>query len=487
MDYSSTYKLKKPVVIIRSFLVWALIIALVLSMSPLMPHITGRGKVHGKWEPDSVFEFGPTLGHPAIIANVGPRTVTAPGGAISFTSISDLVTKINANAADSDFKNSGTSFTVTSSAQITWPAGKRPRIYFEGAPGTCTITSTGDFIGVSAPTPISSDSESYFEVHGGTWIGFGTTGSAFSRGAFIRRGPCTIEDTEVHSSNKGFGGGGAISPDYAGHGLSGLLVTCRYNHWHHNWRNGASDGGYGDTGEGHQQNYLFEHNEIDHNNLDLAHPGGDAAGCKFLFQVGTYRSNYFHDNLTWGLWFDTANKHTHAFQVQVAGAIHIYDNVMEDNSRSGLFFERSGYGHIHNNRGTGNGNGGTIGGQPQTTSNGWQLLVRNSRNTETDYNDVDMATGNVRTLAVANQSDETSLNNETHHNRVWLRTSGALFGGYDDNTLETLFTEPTIDWHDNLSMVESEAASYWQWAPGEGVVGWATWQAIDTDGQRQLI
>lgn len=448
-----------------------------------IPAVGRRGDITQPPTPPPEVDFGPRPSRQAIIDNAGPGSVTAPPGAISFASISALSTAIAANPADSHFVATATSYTISSSPGLTWSVGKRPRIWFPGAPGTRTITSTGDFTGFSAPTPTSSDDQAYFEVHGGTFTGFGTSGSANPRAAFIRRGPCILEDVEATSSRLGLMSA-AGQFDFGGHGLNGDLVTIRRCYFHDNWLGGISDGGYGDAGGGHQQNYLIERTEFSGNNAGLNNPGGDSGGIKLLFCIGTFRENYSHDNLTWGLWWDSCNKHIHAFQVTTPGALDIYDNVVENNARAGYFFERSGYGHLHHNWAVGNGTGGLIGGQPQTVGNSWQMLVRNSRNDEVDHNDVDMSTGAGRTLGIANQAGEISMNTVAHDNRVWLRSSGARVGGYDDNSPETLFTEPSIDWMGNTYMVDTLTGSYWQWSANEAAINWTAWQSIDTTGTR---
>jgi len=397
--------------------------------------------------PDASGTYGPSAGAQAIRDGTGPDTVSNPGAGQSFATWSELVTKINASAADSIFVASASLYTVTS--QATWTAGKHPRIYFLGAPGTVTITGNGaDINAISAP-------DGGCEVHGGTFTGFGNLTST-TRAGIIARSNVLVEDATFTNNLRGIADGATPNPD---------VVTIRRCLFQDNLWVGMDCG--------RATTMLCEYNKVQNNNTGGFDAGGSAAGFKILITAGTFRYNWFLDNQSWGLWFDSST-----------GPHTINDNVCENNVGPGLFYERSGPARIHNNYLTNNGKGAAFG-----AFQDWQLLARNSDapggEIEIDHNDID---DTERVLGVANITEGGMANANIHHNRLWLRAAAARVGGHDAITPELLWTTP-ITWNNNLYKVASMSASYWQWGANETLNNWAAWQALgfDANGTRELI
>jgi hypothetical protein len=114
------------------------------------------------------------------------------------------------------------------------------------------------------------------------------------------------------------GGGSAIA---AGAGNDNTLI--QFNRIHHN----------GAAGITNARGHILD-NEIDNNTTEPAALGVIAAGVKGIYEYEAGR-NYVHDNVGHGLWGDVLMKDTSV------GSFNVHDNVLSDNGRAGVRFERT--------------------------------------------------------------------------------------------------------------------------------------------------
>jgi len=118
------------------------------------------------------------------------------------------------------------------------------------------------------------------------------------------------------------------------HYAAGSLITN--NHSHHNGQMGIfTSGGDGST---------FNHNELDHNNIDwFLTTDGAAGGIKISSDNVTVNFNKVHDNYNRGIWVDVG-----ATTITIAG------NLVENNYSNGIMYEISSAANIHHNTVIGN-------------------------------------------------------------------------------------------------------------------------------------
>jgi hypothetical protein len=438
--------------------------------------------------------YGPTAGRAAIIAAAKPRTVTDPGGGITFTTRADLQTKITANA-------SGTKFIHAAGGTVDWDANidvgnKAPKIYYLGLAGsTSTVINGGarDIFGLTGTNGLGGAAGTGFEVHGGRWTNFGGTSDA--------TGPMNTQD-------------GVIVEDaqFDGNRASGFRCVStngiyRYIKTFNNGRDGWTLAEYTNDGPIRVGN-LFERIESANNNTRLFNPGIHAGGCKMLqCRSTTTRYVYCHDNLGFGLWYDLNN--------DVGGSLTnntFEECVCEDNARSGIFYE-SGYSgpFIHRNIITNNGNSDTIGGQAPGYINCTGMRITNSDCSiggtgrgKVSFNIFDYTgaqDGNVGGLIVfANHDGQARSCHQwdVTNNQWWLRSATAQSNRrvtmQDTKTSGTpLMGDADIQWSGNQHHVASLATEYWQECdPGtrtEDGNTWAEWIAAgrDTNGARIQI
>lgn len=103
------------------------------------------------------------------------------------------------------------------------------------------------------------------------------------------------------------------------------------------------NGQYGVVGSG--SGTLIERNEIAYNNTANFDDNWGAGGSKWVFTTDLIvRDNYFHSNLGNGIWVDIDNYNS-----------EIYDNIVVDNNRIGIFYEISFNGTIRDNFSSHNG------------------------------------------------------------------------------------------------------------------------------------
>jgi hypothetical protein len=114
------------------------------------------------------------------------------------------------------------------------------------------------------------------------------------------------------------GGGSAIA---AGSGNDNTLI--QYNRIHHN----------GAAGITNARGHILD-NEFDNNTTEPAALGSIGSGVKGIYEYEAGR-NYVHHNLGNGLWGDVLMKDTSV------GGFYVYDNVLSNNGRAGVRFERT--------------------------------------------------------------------------------------------------------------------------------------------------
>lgn len=159
---------------------------------------------------------------------------------------------------------------------------------------------------------------------------YGAEGDDGTGGAVNLGTGWTLEDSEIRWNHYG--------------GVwSGTDSTLQRSRIHHNGAEGLGGAG---------SNILVENNEIDHNNTARYNPGWGGGGSKWVFTGNlTVRGNFSHHNIGPGFWDDINN-------IDV-----LYeDNVIEDNTRAGIFHEIGYAATIRNNTLRRNGN---------FTSGGW--------------------------------------------------------------------------------------------------------------------
>jgi hypothetical protein len=264
-------------------------------------------------------QFGPVAAVPAVKAGAGPRTVSDPGGGVSFNSASNIQTLINANPANTIFVASATG-TYTNFRNLSITA-KHPRFYFPGVASSYSITGAGSTFGF--------DGKGGIEVRGGTWTGYGVQGVApgYATPIHCDGGPSVVEDAVLTGNQVGVLMHGDVT--------SGVGATVSHCTMSNNFRYACAGGG---SSSGILTSHILEYCILDNSNTGgRAHltspedynPGGDASATKFLYVDGMIaRYNWVKNTYGFGLWWDTA-----------AYNLSVHDNVFENNTLADIFLE----------------------------------------------------------------------------------------------------------------------------------------------------
>ena len=342
-------------------------------------------------------QYGPSMGRQAVIDNALPTTVATPGSGITFATMSALQTAINANAANSVFIATASSYTM--SGAFTWTANKHPRIYFPGPPGTRTITGSGGFF---------EGNQGGCEIRGGTFLG---VGSGTTRVAVFGRNDFTVEDIECDGCYEG------VSYDGATFGPGTVVYRRIYSHDSLFLGIGCSA-----NSANRLNGWVMEKCTIADNNASSFSPDVTAAGLKCL-QVtnATIRQNYCTGNYGFGLWADSV------------GSVTWEDNVCEDNLRAGVFCELAEGGSvIQRNYLKDNGLGDAI--WPQSPLNDGQIQISSSDANlgsgvrgQCTRNVIDGA-DRALMLSQHNVHRRVTRNWDSTYNQFWIRDTGAIFG-----------------------------------------------------------
>ena len=210
-------------------------------------------------------------------------------------------------------------------------------------------------------------------------------------------------------------------------------------------------------------NILVEGNEIAHNNYSGTDHDFECGGMKFAATDGlTVRNNFSHDNIGPGMWSDISSIHT------------LYENnVIMNNSRSGIFYETSYDAVIRNNMILSNGS---------MAPDDWfwnaQIQIAASQNVEAYGNIVlvDSANnGNGIMLIQQNRSSEPCvygpcrvMNDFIHDNSIIVvgtRWHGSTGGTQDYTGLGDLFAPSSNNRFtgNQYYVTDLNSAAYWQW------------------------
>lgn len=417
-----------------------------------------RGGLGGGEAPPEPAVYGPSVGSQYVRDHAAPLAVSDPGTGYTFATMSELQTKINANAANSIFVATASSYTL--SGAFGWTTGKHPRIYVPGAPGSKVFNGASGDNYINCPTD-------GLEWRGGTFRNVGNASSAVWMAAIISRGNTVIEDVEFDTCYKGVG--------YDGSTAVGTLIYRRL-YAHDCLFQGLQMTGSGTTP---LDSPLVEHCRVRNCNTGRFSLDDTASGMKNLHVTnGIWRYNWFDANIGFQLWWDACE-----------APITAYDNVIENGVRAGLFYEISSGGtRLHNNLLLGNGYGDAL--DAATDWNNWQILVSCSDGTlgagtgiEIDHNIVD---GTGRLIGLLNHDVhpfDTKMV-DVNANQIWARGSSAKLGGSDQQVTKTLWTTGSNHFDAHEYHQTDLANSNWQWSDATGgatAKTFAQWQAYGFD------
>lgn len=238
----------------------------------------------------------------------------------------------------------------------------------------------------------------------------------------------------------------------------GNRSTVTNNHIHHNGEIGIV--GIGDD-------FVFQNNEVDHNNTAHFDPGWEGGGSKFFATNRLIvRGNNFHDNEGPGIWLDGDN-----INYDVVG------NTSTSNDHVGIFTEISCNGTIRNNTVTGNGLAYWVPGYV------WGVGILNaaSHHVEISWNTLSGNRGGIAGIQQSRGSDTncgshliTSFN--VHDNAVTINRTGitpAWNGLADDTGSSTIFVSDNNHFEANTYTLKTDTA-YFVWN-NIGDMTFSTW------------
>jgi hypothetical protein len=418
--------------------------------------------------------FGPTVPVADVRAQAGARAVVDPGGGVPFTSSATLAAAIAANP-------SARLFVCTSSTPaITAPVQLDPgyTILFPGAVGSKIIDGAGRDIVPFELLPGAL-------IKGGKIQNWGTT----THGTGIVLRGAAAEDVVVTDC---FETGISLQTNSAGR----ISHCTLFDNGHNGYGSGTDD-------------CILEFNNVYGNNTRLISPGNEGGAGKLLFAGhGLFKRNWVHGNLGFGAWWDTGNSDW-----------IIEDNVCEDNSFAGIFYEANFGSEIRHNYIANNGRTGTIGGTAATIENCVNMRLSDNAAdrvapdgqiypVDVHHNIFDHTrTDGIPTGALIVLWDHTDsptrhvANHDIHDNQFWCRgTPGIVPIRCKDQDVSPTGGIPTTNFQlwdmdnhfsDNEYQVLSLSNSYWQWDVGTGfgvTKTWAQWLAFHSgDGPRVLI
>jgi parallel beta helix pectate lyase-like protein/fibronectin type III domain protein len=237
--------------------------------------------------------------------------------------------------------------------------------------------------------------------------------------------------------------------------------TVRDNLIHHN-------GQYGLTG-GPMSNALVEDNEIAFNNT--AHNSSwNAGGTKVIkSSYVVFRRNYVHDNIGAGLHCDT-------------DCIHIIyeQNLVEDNTKLGIFHEASYDSVIRDNVVAGN----DADEEQQTLFFGAQVYINDSRNVEVAGNFVQATAPGTNGIGLWDYDRGSGPYGEYQIANEYIHDNVVVLGSGGDTGLVGSFHAPTSAnnrFADNTYWVDDLAARYFYWGSGRRPLDWGAWKAKQQD------
>lgn len=262
--------------------------------------LRGGAAVTAPEEPpvDDTGMYGPRPDYPDgvawVKAAVGPDAVSTGGlSGVYFTPASNINTLVTANPSGTNFIAASTgTYNNFRNAHAGTAWTQNPRFWFPGNASSYSINGGG-------ATEAFLVSDPGFEVHGGTWTGYGSaagpTWAAPHRVVSTATNPTIVVEDAVFNGNYWTG----VKLDQG--------APCRYTVRRCNI---TSNGMYGFNGylaaEGPNSIHTFEYNYVYNNNTLRLDPADAAGGSKVLgCSYGSqYRYNWFKDNYGFDLWFD---------------------------------------------------------------------------------------------------------------------------------------------------------------------------------------
>jgi hypothetical protein len=413
----------------------------------------------GKREP----HMGPQRSSQWIRERALPSSFAVPGGAISFTSPSDLQTKIDANPSMTDFVSAG-SMTWTSNVNT---GTKAPRIWI---PTAHVLDANGaQIVGLTLRDGA--------ELHGGTWTDFASVGGqtfhtpVIAGGVDPWAGPVLIEDAIFHHNYE--------SGVHAQCDNATIRRCLMYSNGRYGWDASIPAGG-----APARVGLRVENSQWYDNNTRQLSTADDAGGNKASGQIAVYIGRCWpHDNYGSGIWTDFSY-----------GQHIIEENVVERNRTWGIFYEM------------GDGNDAGLAnaiirhnylldnclGAAESWFNAVQLLASSDDGLfgggvgfEIHNNVID---GSVLALGFVDgdghPSDARGMH--AHDNDIWLRgASLGRVGGSKEGTFDPFASSAGNTYRSNRYHVTNSALAKWRWDNVDKT--WAQWQALGNDVDGVLL
>ena len=259
----------------------------------------------------------------------------------------------------------------------------------------------------------------------------------------------------------------------------GIGWVVEGNHIHHNLHAGLflSDGGVARGNRIHHNGQiglkvgwapngaLVEGNDIHHNNYLGLGDGFEDGGTKFALTDGlVVRGNRVHDNRGPGLWTDIDNRDT------------LYEgNVVERNTRNGIYHEISYSAIIRDNRVVDNGHG------HKSWLWGGGIVVAGSRDVQI-YGNTLAGNGNGISLIEQDRGSgrygEYRLRNISVSDNVVAMSEGQT-GVVMDNGDDAVLAPGNVEFDDNVYVVTSFGGEWWRF--GDADLHFDEWQARGND------
>jgi hypothetical protein len=406
--------------------------------------------------------MGPQRSSQWIRERALPSSFAVPGGAISFTSPSDLQTKINANSVGTDFVSAG-SMTWTSNVDT---VAKASRIWI---PTAHVINgNSAQIIGLSLGAGA--------ELHGGTWINFSSVGGqtfhmpVLASGVDPWPGPVLIEDAIFHDNyEKGV---------HAQCDNATIRRCLMYSNGRYGW--GAS---LPQAGAPNRTGLRVENCQWYDNNTRQLATNDAAGGNKVTGNIAAYIGRCWpHDNYGSGIWTDFSY-----------GQHIIEENVVERNRNWGIFYE------------VGDGDDAGL----ANAIIRYNALLGNATDTESWFDSVQLLAscsdglsgggvgfevhnnlidGSVLALGFVDHDTHPSdaRGMHAHDNDIWLRGAAlGRVGGHKGGTFDPFASAAGNTYRSNRYHVTNSALAKWRWDNADKT--WAQWQAIGNDPDGVLL
>jgi parallel beta helix pectate lyase-like protein len=422
-------------------------------------------------------EFGPINGAAIVRAAASPSAISVPGGAVSFTSPSDLASKIAANPSGTHFVAANSMFWTQ---EIQTDHNKACDIWIPSG-----VIIDGNFAQTNGLVLKRNAS-----LHGGEWKNFGSTGSETGSAVVAHGsdgtgsltgnpGPVLVEDATFHHCwSRGF---------VTASSNSTIRRCLAYSNGRYGWTNNQAV-----VSQPPHVNVKIENVQWYDNNTRHLGTAGDAGGMKVTAAAAIQiRSCWAHDNYGSGIWTDYAD-----------GQHIIEENVVEGNRNWGIFYE-VGDGNqvytppnlanaiIRHNFLKDNANaqaGGNWFDEVQLLASCTDGLAAGGVGFEVHNNYID---GFFKALGFVDHdshpTDQRGMH--CHDNDVWLRGSVSgnpgFVGGSKEGTFDPFTVAANNTFVRNRYHVTDASLVKWRW----NNLGktWAQWQALGNDVEGALL